>query len=171
MDWTIVRGHAGKFTRAGPSFAGAFELAGDSHVDNAQPRGSRRSQSAGTDWLITSPQPECPTDTRLIPSYGGHIAKVIFKGSERTPPILERRSRKKPLKAIIGLRDMSDALYDVLLATPLSRLPYIMHQHIDSAFISAFVERWQPDTNTFHMPWGGDDDYIARHATHIRHWY
>ena len=58
------------------------------------------------------------------------------------------------MDAIIGLRDMSDALYDVLPATPLGRLPYIMHQHIDCALISAFVERWQPDTNTFHMPWG-----------------
>ena len=72
----------------------------------------------GTDWLITSPQPEGPTDTRLIPSYGGHITKVIFEGSERKPPILEYRSRNKPLEAIIGLRDMSDAIYDVLPATP-----------------------------------------------------
>ena len=58
------------------------------------------------------------------------------------------------MEAIIALRDMTDELYDVLPATPLSRLPYIMHQHIDCALISAFVERWQSDTNTFHMPWG-----------------
>ena len=81
---------------------------------------------------------------------GGHIAKVIFEGFERTPPILECRSRKKPLKAIIRLRDMSDALYNVLPATPLGGLPYIMHQHIDRALISTFVERWQPNKNTFH---------------------
>ena len=42
----------------------------------------------------------------------------------------------------------------MLPATPLGRLPYIMHQHIDSALITAFVEKWQPDTNTFHMLWG-----------------
>ena len=40
-----------------------------------------------------------------------------------------------------------------MLPTPLGHL-YIMHQHIDNALISAFVERWQPDTKTFHMPWG-----------------
>ena len=60
------------------------------HVDNAAPRGSRRPQSAGTDWLITSPGG--PTDTHLISSYGGHIANVIFKCSERMPPIIECRS-------------------------------------------------------------------------------
>ncbi|XP_057540623.1 protein MAIN-LIKE 1-like [Amaranthus tricolor] len=49
---------------------------------------------------------------------------------------------------------MSDELYGVLPATPLGRLAHIMHQHNDSALITAFVERWQPDTNTFHMPWG-----------------
>ena len=49
---------------------------------------------------------------------------------------------------------MSDELYRVLPSTLLGRLPYVMHQHIDRALISTFVERWQPDTNTFHMPWG-----------------
>ena len=68
--------------------------------------------------------------------------------------VLECCSRKKSLEATIGLQDVSAALYDVLPATPLGRLPYIMHQHIDCVLISAFVERWQPDTNTFYMPWG-----------------
>ena len=50
--------------------------------------------------------------------------------------------------------DMSDELYRVLPTTPFGRLPYFMHQHINRALISAFVERWQLDMNTFHMPWG-----------------
>ncbi|CAI0382800.1 unnamed protein product [Linum tenue] len=29
-----------------------------------------------------------------------------------------------------------------------------MMQHLDTALITTFVERWQPDTNTFHMPFG-----------------
>ena len=147
VDWTVVRGHGGKFTRAGAS-----DHVEDNHIDNAAPRGSRCPQSAGTDWLITLPQTDGPTDARLIPSYGGAHSKVIFEESERTPPILECRSRKKPLEAIIKLQDMSDEPYELLLAIPLGRLPYLVHQHIDSALISTFVERWQPDTNTFHMP-------------------
>ncbi|XP_057532944.1 protein MAINTENANCE OF MERISTEMS-like [Amaranthus tricolor] len=153
LDWTIVRGHQGRFARGGPSSSAASERAGGSFVDNEPPRG-RPSQSTNTDWLVTSPQPGGPTDTRLIPSYGGHIAKLIYDGSERTPPILECRIRKRPVESIIGLRDLSVELVDFLPYTSLGRLPVIMHQHIDSALISAFVERWQPDTNTFHMPWG-----------------
>ena len=52
-----MRGHARKFTRAGPSTAGAFDHAEDNQVDDAAPRERRRKQSAETDWLITSPQP------------------------------------------------------------------------------------------------------------------
>ncbi|CAI0399898.1 unnamed protein product [Linum tenue] len=29
-----------------------------------------------------------------------------------------------------------------------------MMHHLDMALLSAFVERWQPNTNTFHMPFG-----------------
>ena len=39
VDWTVVRRHAGKFARAGPSNAGASDHAEDNQVDNAAPRG------------------------------------------------------------------------------------------------------------------------------------
>ncbi|CAI0380869.1 unnamed protein product [Linum tenue] len=39
-------------------------------------------------------------------------------------------------------------------ATGLSHLTGCMMLHLDMALLSAFVERWQPDTNTFHMPFG-----------------
>lgn len=29
-----------------------------------------------------------------------------------------------------------------------------MHYHVHNELIEAFVERWQPETNSFHMPWG-----------------
>ena len=148
-----MRGHASKFTRVGPSTTNASDHAEDSQVDDVASRGSRP-QSAETDWLMTSPQPGGPNDTGLIPSYAGHIAKVIFEGSEHTPLILECHTRKKSLEAIIRLQDISDELYGVLPAIPLGRLPYIMNQHIDSALITTVLEKWQPDTNTFHMPWG-----------------
>ena len=44
VDWTVVRGVDGKFTRASRSSAGASEHAGRSHVDDEPPWGSRRSQ-------------------------------------------------------------------------------------------------------------------------------
>ncbi|XP_057541769.1 uncharacterized protein LOC130820422 [Amaranthus tricolor] len=119
VDWTLVRWHTSQFRTRGHSTAGTSDHARVSQVEDA-----------------------APVDTTLIPNYGGHVAKVIFEGSERTPPILECRLRKRMLDAIIRLPDMSDELYGLLPATPLGRLPYMMHQHIDSALITAFVERW-----------------------------
>ena len=114
VDWSVVRGRAGQFKTIGHSTADTSE---GSHVEDVAPRGSRRTQSVDMDWLITSPQPGGPVDTNLIPSYGGHVAKLIFEGSERTPPILDCRLRKKTLEAIIRLQDISDELYRVLPAT------------------------------------------------------
>ena len=70
VDWTIVRGHAGggQFRIRGHSAAGISDHAGANRVEDATPRGRKRSQSADIDWLITSPQPEGPVDTTLIPS-------------------------------------------------------------------------------------------------------
>ena len=80
-------------------------------MEDATPRRRRRSQSTDADWIITSPQPGGPIDTRLIPSYGGHIARVIYEGLERTPPDLECRLRKRTVDAIFKLQDMSDEMY------------------------------------------------------------
>ena len=60
VDWTVVRWTDGRFARAGHSSSGASKRAGHSLVDNEPPRGSRRSQFAGTDWLVTLPQPGGP---------------------------------------------------------------------------------------------------------------
>ena len=60
VDWTVVRRPNGRFARADPSSSGTSERAGHSLVDNESPRGSRRSQSVGTDWLVTSPSPRGP---------------------------------------------------------------------------------------------------------------
>lgn len=38
--------------------------------------------------------------------------------------------------------------------SPLSHLPGLMFARHDHALITAFVERWQPETNSFHLPDG-----------------
>ena len=36
---------------------------------------------------------------------------------------------------------------------------------VDHCLITAFIERWHPETNTFHMPWG--EMGIALHDVHV----
>ena len=49
IDWTVVRGHADKFTQAGPSIADASDHTEDNQVDDAAPLGRKRQQFAETD--------------------------------------------------------------------------------------------------------------------------
>lgn len=30
----------------------------------------------------------------------------------------------------------------------------MIHEHVHETLVQAFVERWQPETSSFHMPWG-----------------
>jgi len=39
-------------------------------------------------------------------------------------------------------------------ATGLAHLGDVTHRHYDAPLIAAFVERWHPETNSFHMPFG-----------------
>lgn len=41
-----------------------------------------------------------------------------------------------------------------LQETGLRHLPFNMFENIDTDLLFAFVERWQPDTNSFHLPFG-----------------
>ncbi|XP_021758538.1 protein MAINTENANCE OF MERISTEMS-like [Chenopodium quinoa] len=104
-------------------------------------------------WLVSTPMAGGPEDGSVIPSYGGHVAASIWGGVERG--VLRCMSRRKMCTALDQLRQ---SLLPETLApidqSGLSHLPGIMYQHLDWPLISAFVERWQPDTNNFHLPFG-----------------
>ena len=50
----------------------------------------------------------------------------------------------------IGGRDAAMFVHGSRLA----HLPRCMLTHPDASLMTAFIERWQPETNSFHMPWG-----------------
>ncbi|XP_057535347.1 uncharacterized protein LOC130813525 [Amaranthus tricolor] len=78
IDWTIVRGHAVKFKIRGQGSSGTSDQAGVSQAEDAAPRGRRRSQSADTDWLITSAQPGGPLG--LAGLFGMPLSELRAKG-------------------------------------------------------------------------------------------
>ena len=50
----------------------------------------------------------------------------------------------------IGGRDAAIFVH----GSKLSHLSRCMLAHPDASLMTAFIERWQPETNSFHMPWG-----------------
>jgi len=97
--------------------------------------------------------PGGPLDGSVIPSFWGHIARRIWDGEDRK--VLKCQNRHRACTALQGWRStLSADIREELSATHLGHLPYSMFPYLDMPLISAFVERWQPDTNTFHMPFG-----------------
>ncbi|XP_048490764.1 protein MAINTENANCE OF MERISTEMS-like [Beta vulgaris subsp. vulgaris] len=52
--------------------------------------------------------------------------------------------------------------------TSLYHIPFTMFTHIDAPLISTFVERWQPDTSSFNLPFG-EMTIMMHDVVHILH--
>ncbi|XP_021744410.1 protein MAIN-LIKE 1-like [Chenopodium quinoa] len=111
------------------------------------------STSLSETWVVQEPMLGGPEDGTIIPSFGGHVAVYLWGGQERN--VLRCLSRTQ-LCTELGnwCARLPQEHLELIDGSGLSHLPRIMFRRFDWPLISAFVERWQPDTNTFHMPFG-----------------
>lgn len=150
-DYRFRRGKRGRFERLEPSVRPESSDMSESGVA----RSSKKDKDKDLSWLVQEPMPGGPLDGSVIPSFGGHVAACIWRDPQHGRDTLRTYNRGI---TIVELRRWRDSLTgdakDIVYRSGLSHLPDVMMPHIDSPLISAFVERWQPDTNTFHMPFG-----------------
>ncbi|KAK9743265.1 hypothetical protein RND81_03G227400 [Saponaria officinalis] len=116
--------------------------------------GGRRQRGTDRTWLLTGGSPGGPEDPSVIPSFGGHIAYGLWLDPMLDRPVLVGYQRHNKLRELMGWRSIDDDMRTFLDDSGLRHLGGCMLAHIDMPLISAFVERWQPDTNTFHLPFG-----------------
>ncbi|XP_050233138.2 protein MAIN-LIKE 1-like [Mercurialis annua] len=115
--------------------------------------GSNRRPEEVDVWTVTGLVPGGPEDDTVIPSFLGHVASRLWDGADRG--VLNCQTRHGALRKLRQWNETASEEVKVLIdGTELSNLPYIMFDHLDIPLLSAFVERWQPDTNSFHMPFG-----------------
>ncbi|KAI5659860.1 hypothetical protein M9H77_28653 [Catharanthus roseus] len=107
---------------------------------------TQRKKSKNDGWEQTSTVDGDPQDLVIVPSYSGHVAGCIRRGQDRG--ILKSRSHYVSLTGWT-LNDL--AVVQLAGETGLSHLRSCMFQHPNSSLLSAFMERWQSDTNSFHM--------------------
>ncbi|XXG63965.1 hypothetical protein AAC387_Pa05g2038 [Persea americana] len=87
-------------------------------------------------------------DDKLLYAQDSHVSKAILNGVE---PGAYRCINTNPDKDIWELTDrQKEIVRDVGLAN-ISEIDYM---RINYALISGLVERWRPETNTFHLPTG-----------------
>ncbi|XP_052171684.1 protein MAIN-LIKE 1-like [Diospyros lotus] len=99
---------------------------------------------------ISEPLPGGPTDTSILKSFKNHVAFAIWAGEERG--IL--KCRNHGLKIPEWPLNNQPRVRDIVMSSSLSPLLECTYRNINHALVSAFTERWQPETNTFHLPFG-----------------
>ncbi|XP_058780654.1 protein MAIN-LIKE 1-like [Vicia villosa] len=131
-------------------------------IDGIRQRGRQRREADGEGQQGVAPEvgpqhpafPGGPTDTSLLIRYRNHVACHLWLGEERRP--------KSTLKVVahgsklIGWVPamLPRQMNDWLVAYGLSSLQYTSLARVDTHILSTFVERWNPETSSFHMSFG-----------------
>ncbi|XP_027915206.1 protein MAIN-LIKE 1-like [Vigna unguiculata] len=92
--------------------------------------------------------PGGPYDTSLLTQYQDHVARMIWDGQDRVVKVVSH------IKKVKKLGRPHPAVAPFVLASGLSPLCDILYEYIDLGLVLGFVERWHPETNTFHLPIG-----------------
>ncbi|XP_012828262.1 PREDICTED: serine/threonine-protein phosphatase 7 long form homolog [Erythranthe guttata] len=92
-----------------------------------------------------------PQNLEFMRWFKSHIAMYIWEGYERRETT-RCESRTRALEDYRGPQD--NTMIARLEATGLYQLRDCFLKKMNKNLILAFVERWQPETNSFHMPWG-----------------
>lgn len=103
------------------------------------------------DDILTGPCPGGPEDLRLIPSFKTHVAFQIWNEIER--PLLRcwcHTTKMEAWKFGAGGNEFKMLIHQ----SKIPDLRWISYKTPNKNLICAFVERWQPETNSFHMPFG-----------------
>ncbi|XP_058775444.1 serine/threonine-protein phosphatase 7 long form homolog [Vicia villosa] len=120
-------------------------------IDGMRQRGRQCREADGEGQQGAAPEvgpqhpsfPGGPTDTSLLVRYQRETTKANLKGCCTWQQINRMGSAMLP-------RQMNDWL----VASGLSSLQHTSLARVDTHLLSAFVERWHPETSSFHMPFG-----------------
>ncbi|XP_028097181.1 protein MAIN-LIKE 2-like [Camellia sinensis] len=103
--------------------------------------------------VLIGPFPEGPSDPSILKSFKAHIATAIWDQKERNPLRCYNHA-SKILEWRWWSRTDNRRFRDIMQQSSLSFLVYCTYRFVNRIVISAFVERWQPETNTFHLTVG-----------------
>ncbi|GAU43102.1 hypothetical protein TSUD_372970 [Trifolium subterraneum] len=94
-----------------------------------------------------------PSDLSLLPSFGNHVAAALWRGEcgERT---LKCMNPGKRINSLDKPETDKTWFWDRVEASGLRPLLKTNYNHVGSGLLTAFTERWQLETGTFHLPIG-----------------
>ncbi|XP_028099019.1 protein MAIN-LIKE 1-like [Camellia sinensis] len=94
-----------------------------------------------------------PTDPSILRSFNSHVAAAVWHGEEREP--LKCHNHSSKILAWPWWSVDNNTRFKVIIEqSGLSQLARCTYRFVNKLLISSFVERWQLETNTFHMTVG-----------------
>ncbi|XP_058726630.1 protein MAIN-LIKE 1-like [Vicia villosa] len=144
-------------------------------IDGMRQRGRQRREADGEGQQGAAPEvgsqhpafPVGPTDISLLIRYQNHVACHLWLGEERRPkPTLKVAAHGSKLIGWVPTM-LPRQMNDWLVASGLSSLQYTSLARVDTHLLSAFVERWHPETSSYHMPFGEITIMIDYDAIHL----
>ncbi|XP_058775826.1 protein MAIN-LIKE 1-like [Vicia villosa] len=95
-----------------------------------------------------------PSDTSLLTRYQDHVACHLWFGEERGPKTtLKVAAHGSKLIGWVS-HSLPKVINDWLVGSGLSSLQHTSLSIVDTDILYAFVERWNPETSSFRMPFG-----------------
>ncbi|KAI3878824.1 hypothetical protein MKW92_025247 [Papaver armeniacum] len=101
--------------------------------------------------------PGQPIDPHLLCYYGDQIARVVWENSNprKNPrPLLKLHQHQDMVKTMWPIDKECAKVQEYVKNSGFYPLIKYGHHKIDRALINAFRERWYPETNTYHLPFG-----------------
>ncbi|KAK9993864.1 hypothetical protein SO802_023567 [Lithocarpus litseifolius] len=94
-----------------------------------------------------------PIDRSVLTEQAKHRSELLWNPGGQDPPgTLDCRSRHEELTLRVLMVD--DRVLAIVRLLGLEGLYLVPSIQLDHALITAFVERWRPETHTFHLPHG-----------------
>ncbi|CAL2232230.1 unnamed protein product [Prunus armeniaca] len=101
----------------------------------------------------TEPSRVGPIDPSLLTSFKTHIAAAIWNNQEREP--FKCMSKTSTLCEGNWWGNPNNGIFKgYIQMSELEQLIMCSYRNADKIVISTLLERWHPETNTFHMPFG-----------------
>ncbi|KAK9104836.1 hypothetical protein Scep_021680 [Stephania cephalantha] len=157
-DLVVARGeeegHASESSSSDSSAAGNTTET-DRNVHGSSSGGAAHNEGeAEVPVEVRAPFPGGPIDGALLKSFKDHVALVIWSNEER--PVLKCINHGAQIQEwdLQSCHPDTEGLQRIIQRSGLNTLIDCSYRKANKEVISAFVELWQPETNTFHLPFG-----------------